>query len=289
MRKLLLLAGIFTVLAYNAQARYYEENGYDYEEQPRYEQRRVRYRDEPQYERQVRYREEPRFTRKSPQYRRISREEEREYNERRYVANNSNTIRPYIGLDVAASSMKFGKDPNKKWLDDYYEEPAPFKKTLDKDHSAINFVLGTKFNKYFGIEAFYEISDKKDTSESYTDDPDMYTDNYKGSIKYHAVGLDFQGYLPISQEFELLASLGLGEYYFETKGQLFEDQYGWYDEELNIWQANNNSLGIRFGLGAQYNINEHVALRAMARYVHMTDDEYIKSLTEFSLGLRYMF
>lgn len=274
MRKLLLLAGIFTVLAYNAQARYYEENGYHYRDQPRYEQR------------DVRYREEPKYTRQSPQYRRISKEEERNYNERRYITDNSNTIRPYIGVDVATVSAK--SNNNKKWLDDYYEGENPFHNSND-DHSAISFVMGTRFNRYFGIEGFYEISDKKDISESYTDDPDMYTDYYKGSVKYHAVGIDIQGYVPLSQEFELLASLGLGQYYFESKGALYEDQYGYDDEEFNSWSNSNASLGIRMGVGAQYNINEHFALRAMARYVKLNNDDIIKNMTEFSLGLRYMF
>ena len=58
-----------------------------------------------------------------------------------------------------------------------------------------------------------------------------------------------------------------------------------------VGDGNNDfdSLGIRLGIGGQYNITDHIALRAMARYIHMTDDEYIKSMTELSLGLRYMF
>lgn len=276
MRKLLLLAGIFTVLAYNAQARYYEEDGYYYEEQPRYEQR------------QVRYREEPRYTRQSPQYRRISREEERNYNERRYIENNQNTVRPYIGLDVATTSMKFGKNDWMKTEDENWDEIDGF----GKSNKAFSLVAGAKFNQNFGLEAFYQKSGKesKDTyEESYEDFDREYNHKEKSELSYVAYGIDAIGYMPITQEVELLASLGIAQYDFKTKYTWTESGYDEKYSDSSVDKKNFDTLGFRIGLGTQYNINEHFALRAMARYVKMDDDEYVKSLTEFSLGLRYMF
>lgn len=249
MRKLLLLAGIFTVLAYNAQARYYEDDGYYYEEQPRYEQREVRYRNE------------PRYTRQSPQYRRISREEERSYNERRYIENNQNTIRPYIGLDVATTSMKFEDDDYKDYLSD--------------SHNAYSLNAGVKFNQNFGVEAFIQQSGEETKTDDYWGD--------KTKTQFNAIGLDVIGYLPVSQELELLASLGMAQYNFSAK-----EEYDWGD--YIEWEKSTlNTIGYRAGIGAQFNINEHLALRAMARYIKFSDDDIIKNMTEFSLGLRYMF
>ncbi|MCM1323059.1 MAG: porin family protein [Acetobacter sp.] len=274
MRKLLMLAGIFTVLAYNAQARYYEENGYYYEEQPRYEQR------------QVRYREEPKYTRQSPQYRRITREEERNYNERRYMSDNSNTIRPYIGLDVATTSMKFGTD---QWVRDYDGNTGYF----EDGNKAISGVLGVKINKYFGVEAFYQQSGE----EKHRDNTFFESTEYDGdedydttTISYKAFGVDLLGYIPVTQDIEIITSLGLAQYDFDTNLNMSALNSDTGEREKYLSESKSfDSLGFRIGLGAQYSINEHFALRAMARYVKMDDDEYVKSLTEFSLGLRYMF
>ena len=280
MKKYLLIASIFTVLVSNtAKAeRYYEEDGYYYQEQPRYV-RRVEYVED----------------KEQPRYQRIKKSEAKEVKEPRFRQRTyqeyeqPNKIRPYIGLDLATTSAKFGSNINNMWTKNYDNElPIKEKDLLDDKHSSINFVVGTRFNKHFGAEAFYEVSNKNDSKSSYTDMPDMYVDNYQASIEYHAIGIDFQGYIPINQEFELLASLGLGQYYFETKGSLYENQFGWSDYEYNLFDGDSETLGIRLGIGAQYNVTDHVSLRAMARYVKMNDDDYIKSLTELSLGIRYM-
>ncbi|MBP3687099.1 MAG: porin family protein [Alphaproteobacteria bacterium] len=257
MRKLLILAGIFTVLAYNnAQARYYEENGYYYEERPR-------------YERQVRYREEPKYARQEPiRYRRLSNEEVRKYEERQLTNTASSTIRPYIGVDIATTKMKFSS------VKDEDGDSFNYKEVLPASYTAYSLNAGAKFNQNFGIEAFIQQS----SEETKTDDWD-----YKEKIQFNAIGIDLIGYLPVSHELELLASLGLAQYNFNLKEEIdYDDYYEWEKSTLN-------TIGYRFGIGAQYNINEHIALRAMARYIKFSDDDIIKNMTELSLGLRYMF
>lgn len=275
MRKLLILAGIFTVLAYNnAQARYYEENGYYYEEKPR-------------YERQVRYREEPKYARQEPvRYRRLSNEEVREYEERQLTNTASSTIRPYIGVDIATTKMKFGKN---EWMKDDDEDDNEID-AFEKSNKAFSLIAGVKFNQHFGLEAFYQKSGKE-TKNIYEDEGEDWSEKQKTELSYAAYGIDAIGYMPVTQEVELLASLGFAQYDFKTK---FIDNYSEIEDgekysENEVDNKDFDSLGIRIGIGAQYNINEHFALRAMARYIKMDDDEYIKSLTELSLGLRYMF
>jgi len=50
-------------------------------------------------------------------------------------------------------------------------------------------------------------------------------------------------------------------------------------------------LGLRLGIGAQYNIDEHFSINGMARYIQLDDssDDIIKDMTEFSVGVRYAF
>lgn len=281
MRKYLLLTGIFAVLTYNAaQAERYYHSGEEYYAN------RARYEDErydaphPRYENRSTYSNSQQRTNEAPRYRRMTNIEAREYQERAAYREDydSNKIRPYIGLDVSVSSLKFGDN---EWMEDYDGGTDYFKDS----NKAISFVAGAKFNKNWGIEAFYQKSGEEDNK--YEDSGDNWEKKEKTTLSYTAYGFDVLGYLPVSQEFELLASLGLAQYDFETKSTYsFErEMYSESDSQSKDF----DSLGIRVGIGAQYNFNQHFALRGMLRYVKMNDDEYVKNLTEFSLGLRYMF
>lgn len=270
MKKYLLLAGVFTVCATtsaHADGWYYEDNGYS---QPTYQEQGY-YRAEPRYVRQNQGDYQP----AAPRYRQISPAEARNYRERQYTRSSSantyttsedtNQIRPYIGVDVAMSSMDYEN------IDDGYNED--YGDYMEDSHNSLSLVVGAKFNKYVGIEAFIQQSGEEDK-------------NYEGgktTSDYNAIGVDLIGYMPVNQELELLASLGLAQYNFHVTEE-YEDSYYEYKEKDSL-----NTTGIRLGIGAQYNLTEHVALRGMARYVKLNDDDIIKNMVELSLGLRYMF
>lgn len=302
MRKFLLLAGIFTVLACNtAKAeRYYEKDGYYYKEQPRYV-RRVEYvedrdyqREQPRYRNRVEYVDDGEYQNPQPRYQKVKRSEVREvrepqYRQREYVEyEESNKIRPYIGLDVVKSSLG-GVDL------EYAYQREDYDGYFEDSFTAISGVVGAKINKNFGIEAFYQKSseeDKDTNRRGYDDRNDIAVGSDETStISYTSYGLDAIGYLPVNHDFELLASLGLAQYNFETSAIA----YATATDGVNIVtgtftnKQDFDSLGIRFGVGLQYNINDNISIRGMYRYVKLNDDEYLRSLTELSLGLRYMF
>lgn len=301
MKKYLFITGLLAVLTFNsakAQGYYYQNDGY-YEEAPLYQRqvvyqqpqyREVQYvREEPRYVNQENYRQpqyrEARYVRKKePHYRRMTNAEARQYRERQIYRDDEptiNRIRPYIGLDIGMQKMKFEADEDK----DFFKDST----------KSISGVIGARINQHFGIEAYYQQSseEEKTLRESY----DGFDDDavYKFTLSYKSYGADFIGYIPVSQEFEILAALGLGQYDFEAKGKFSEPysyQNGNHTESGTITETNKkdfDSLGIRLGIGAQYNITEHVALRGTLRYVKMVDDDYIKNLVEASLGIRYMF
>ena len=287
MKKYLLLAGVFTVCATtsaHADGWYYEDNGYS----------------QPTYQEQGYYREEPRYVRQNqgdyrpaaPRYRQISPAEARNYRERQYTRSSSantyttsedtNQIRPYIGVDVTAASMDFGAE---QWVRGYEGETGYF----EDDSKSLSGVVGIKFNKYISLEAFYQQSGEESHRDNTYFSSDGDEDYDKTTIQYKSYGADLIGYIPVNQNIEILAALGLAQYDFETNISMYAlnaqgDHEKYFSEDKDF-----DSLGVRFGIGAQYNLTKHIALRGMARYVHMTDDEYIKSITEFSLGLRYMF
>ena len=281
MRKILLLAGIFTFFMNNTvkAEEYYKNDGYYYQDKPRYIER-IEYR-EPI--RQGYRKASLEYQEQYPRYERIKNNEKISYQRndyqqyQYYESEKQNKIRPYIGLDIATSKIDFGTDD---WVVDNYNGGYEYH---DNKNETLSFVVGAKFNKYIGVEAFYQKSEENEKKTIWDVGNAEVIEEDK--ISYTSMGVDVIGYMPVNQEFELLASLGLGQYDFESS---YEDSiigYGSVGGEKKDF----DSLGIRLGIGAQYNFNEHFALRAMARYIKMNDDEYIRSLTEFSLGLRYMF
>lgn len=162
-------------------------------------------------------------------------------------------VKPYVGLDYVYTSADFNYG---------YEE------LVAENYNSFNLNVGTKFNKNFGVEAFYQKSAREDKS--------VYgVVTTKG--EFDAYGVDFAGYLPLTENLEGIASIGLGHYTFKVSA------LGGSDDESN--------MGYRLGLGAQYNINENVGVRVMGRFVGIDDgdDGVVNNLTEFTAGIRYTF
>ena len=283
MRKIILLVGIFTILM-NSQAKaryYYEEDYYNNIEHPRYEER-VEYVNPRDYDIAKTQQRDNDYIRKNTysrsNYQKINTKERvlrnrDNYHQYKYYEEykEPSNIRPYIGIDVATSKIDFGTD---EWVVyDSYEYH-------DDKNESMSFVLGAKLNNNFGLEAFYQISNESE--KNYYWDEDAYETDV---LSYTAFGMDAIAYMPVTQELELLAALGLAQYNFETS---YKDTIVGEGTEKGE-EKDFDSLGIRIGIGAQYNITDRLALRTMARYIKMNDDEYIKNLTEISLGLRYMF
>ena len=132
-----------------------------------------------------------------------------------------------------------------------------------------NINVGTKYNAYFGTEAFFEQSSSDAKKVNSAD---------KLKTSYRAYGIDAMGYLPLGgyHNFDLVGSFGLAEYVFTSK---FNKQK----------HHNENAWGYRIGGGLIYNLNENVSLKAMVRYVGLNDITYVDHLTEYTLGLRYHF
>lgn len=140
-----------------------------------------------------------------------------------------------------------------------------FKNSLNS--GAIN--AGIKFNRYMGIEAFYQQSENGTKTV---------LNDIKTKSKFDAYGADVIGYMPVHDKIDLLGSVGLAQY--ETNATIMD-----YSE---VAKASEDGLGVRFGLGAQYNVTENWGLRAMARY-NWLDLDNVNHITELSAGVRYTF
>ena len=161
-------------------------------------------------------------------------------------------IEPYIGADYIFTSADFKKAGN----------------LLKEDYNGGAVNIGTRLGKYAGLEAYYQMTgERKAKHESGSD----------LKSKFRSYGLDLFGSLPLgcADKVDLLASVGAGNYTLTVKG----DPTGEYDKD---------HMGYRFGVGAQYNFNEHVSARVMGRYTYV-DTKYLDSLMEVNAGLRYTF
>ena len=162
--------------------------------------------------------------------------------------------RPYVGLDYSYVDAGMKKINGTKWFESKFNTGSAN--------------VGLNLNRYFGVEAFYQLSQNKTKRVGES----------KGKMKFDAYGLDLMGYMPVYEKLDLVGTLGLAEYKF--KGNRMhpagQDKY------------KKDGIGIRMGGGLQYNFTDHIALRALARY-NWVDISKVNHIAEFSAGLRYTF
>ena len=168
-----------------------------------------------------------------------------------FAANANAELTPYVGVDYNYDMR--GMDHAAQTV------------LVDHSHGA-SVVAGTKFNKWTGVEAFYQLTRQNS--------------NYNNGHKFHdrvqAYGVDALAYLPLGcdQKFELLAGLGIGEYEMKVRAEGSSDK----DE----------GVGYRLTAGAQYNLDEDWSVRATYRHVYV-NKMFLNDLNELSLGVRYHF
>lgn len=190
-------------------------------------------------------------------------------------------VKPYIGFDLGTTDFSFDKS--------YKDEEVDVNEVFGTKPKFWGVVAGLKFNPYVGVEAFYQKSsgDTKSFAGGLTEFS-AYT--LKTAMNFEAYGADLLGYLPLNDNLEMVLGLGLAKYEFKgsIKGHIISPLWSDADGKVKI-SSDGDSMAGRFGLGVQYGINEHLALRAMARYVKFFDDDDFEKMIELSLGLRYFF
>lgn len=204
-----------------------------------------------------------------------------------------NYFKYYLGLDYNIGSMSAGsKDVA---FDDLILAAGPINVKPDDvldDQDSLSFVAGARISKYWGLEAFYQ--------QSYDDNTKTSVDTVTlNNLDYHlmndyttsfkAYGLDLIGYAPVSPYFDFVGSLGLAQYKFENEA-LFTSYYVDHTNPADVVKRNfdEDKIGWRAGIGAQLNIADGVALRAMYRYIYIGGD-LVDDLSEVSFGLRFLF
>lgn len=177
-------------------------------------------------------------------------------------------MRKTIGaLMAAVSAVAFTAGAEAYEFTPYAGVNYNYSQVGNHDRSNLNsasVMFGTDYNKYFGTEVFYQYSDSDQ--------------HKKVETSFRSYGLDAYGYLPLGceQKFALLGTAGIANYDFKTKVPM-EKRHG------------DNGLGYRLGAGAQYNIDQNLAVRAVARYVWTDKIADTDHITEYTAGIKYNF
>ena len=141
--------------------------------------------------------------------------------------------------------------------------------TGDSEPSAINFVVGHEFNKYFALEALLNKG--------------IYDDRVSGSVANfafelnYAIGASAVGILPISETFNVYGKLGAAKVEYE------DDVRGSAD-----------ATGAIYGVGATFDINKQFSVNA--EYIQYPDGDYNSSsvfddveTSAFNIGVSFKF
>ena len=151
---------------------------------------------------------------------------------------------------------------------DYALDSYDFKGSFDDAKKTYNsgiFNMGARMDR-IGVEVFGQWTGKRTKDLADT----------KLKTKVNAYGVDLYGYQPLGCEgkFDLLASVGIADYYF--KGEADDTSHS------------ANRIGYRVGAGAMYNFNDHISARIMGRYAYIGASS-LNHAAEMTAGMRYSF
>lgn len=167
---------------------------------------------------------------------------------------------------------------------------------LMMDHQDnIGLVIGTRPHSNLGIEAFYNRAYSKNIvtqiDNSTVNNSDYHMVN-TFVTKYQAFGVDVLGYLPVTDYFDFIAFVGMGQYMLDNSARVeinyLEGSPGTSAVNEASFDFSEDKLAWRIGGGVQFNIARGLVLRSMYRYIKLKADS-INAFQEYSIGVRFLF
>ena len=214
----------------------------------------------------------------------------------RKIVEKASNYKYYIGIDFNKSTAETNKD--KMSFNQGFSNPVVVASDdVVDDQDNIGIVIGTRPHPNIGIEAFYNRTFNDNKVISVDTNALSPSSNHLVNTfitKYQAFGVDVIGYLPVTDFFDFIAFVGLGQYYFDnevthdvadtTGGSGADNPY--FARESSDFS--DDMLAWRVGGGIQFNLGRGVVLRGMYRYINVNSSN-IKYLQEFSVGVRFVF
>lgn len=176
------------------------------------------------------------------------------------IYTNTSNFRPYIGIDAGLNISDYTYETN---LDDIYYS------------ATIN--AGARIGHNFGVELFFTHSstNKLGMIDSFsTLDHEVY---------YMGYGFDIFGYYPVSKNIDFFTSFGIANYHIYNKYEYIGPFYETSDK------ISDNTVTSRFGIGILYTFPEDNMSGLLQYQYTPLSNELFKNMSEFSIGIRYIF
>lgn len=184
---------------------------------------------------------------------------------------------PYVGIDAQRTDYDYNSD-----YDYGGGVTLDGNAILEDSLNGLNIHVGNKFNEYVGVEL--GIFKNKDESKATETGDDIGSINsptdFTTKAETRGITLDALGYYPIHEKFDLIGTVGVS--YTDAKFTL--DIPG-----IGSDSVDESEFGLRAGAGGQFNINEQVNVRALARYQQADFDGIADDAIIYSLGMNYSF
>jgi opacity protein-like surface antigen len=181
----------------------------------------------------------------------------------------------YLGAEAQANSHKNVKEIRTS-AGNVLRSAENKKSLFNKSSAGASALVGTRLHENIGVEVgMTGLSGNKLSIANST--------NHSLKARSRNLHTDVLGYLPMSDEMDLIGSVGVGKLTTKVSGQLGNTALSASD---NV-SMKSSKAGLRLGAGAQYKISDNMSARFMVR--HQQGNSFVKSVNSAGLGLFYQF
>lgn len=174
----------------------------------------------------------------------------------------ANNFTPYIGLDAGLNIADYTYDQD-----------------LEEQYYTATINAGMRIGSNFGVELFFTQSADNENTLVY----EFSTLTQDINISYQSFGFDIFGYYSMVENMDFFTSFGIANYRISNE-ITYSDGFETSSESDTMTET-----ASRFGIGLMYTFpNDDISILGQYQY-STVNNEYIKSLSEFSIGFRYNF
>lgn len=186
--------------------------------------------------------------------------------------------RLYVGGEIQADKYK-GTKEIKSGNTTVTNNKGVFTKTVP----AASLVVGSQLNEYCAVEAGATAASSikgklvnKDTAHAFTNASDA-------KLKSRNIHADVLGFVPVSDQAQLIGSVGVGRLSSKAKGYTQEKGAA----ARNDFTSKSSKMGVRVGAGVGLKLDDNVSARLMVR--HQEGNKHVKHINSAGVGLFYQF
>jgi opacity protein-like surface antigen len=176
-----------------------------------------------------------------------------------------------LGGELSVLNKTSYSTANTPDLNAFKSSNSDSKLVIRKNKPGVNVFVGARFTENLGMELGFGFIQKVKAGAQL---------NRNASNKVSNLYADVLGYMPVSAKVDLIGAVGVGR--LKSKPDVSNYPFA------NKTALTKTKVGVRFGAGAQYNVTENWAARAMVRY-QKGNKNFLKGNTSLSVGALYSF